>query len=110
MFFFPKINLTFLKSIKSSNKRFNLCLDKDYCIIEVKHKIIIFSYFRPFLKNKNQYYQINFYSYSADVLCNLINQHNGLARSISLSHALYIGQEIYKAELSIILFQQYIQQ
>lgn len=110
MFLFPKLNYTFLSGIQANKQDMKVYVDKDYCIVRVKNELIIVSYFRSCLKHNSQYYQIDFSSYSAEALYNLINQHNYLLRSISLSHALYISQEIYKAELSIILFQAYIQQ
>ncbi len=84
-------------------------IDDDYCIITVENSFIICSYFRFSKNNFGKYYQINFSSTSSDLLFDLINEHHYLSQFISLSHALYLGKEIYKAELSLILLQLYIQ-
>ena len=52
---------------------------------------------------------VNFYAFSYKQLLILINMHDNLFGSISFGHALYIGKEIYKAELSKIFNQNYIQ-
>lgn len=84
-------------------------IDNDHCIIAVDNGLIICSYFRLSQSAFDQYYQIDLYSFSADLLFNLISRHNGLSNRISVSHALYLGKEIYKAELSRNLLQTYVQ-
>lgn len=98
-----------MKRMKYNNKIIKRIIDNDYGLITVENGFIFCSYFRLSQSAFDQYYQIDFYSSSADLLFNLINQHNYLSQCISLSHALYLGKEIYKAELSISLSQTYIQ-
>lgn len=98
-----------MKEIDFYNLSFNQLIDNDYFIVTVRKEEIIASYFRLIDKNEFEICQVNFISLSSDVLFNLIIKHNSLLKSISLSHSLYIGKEIYKAELSKILLQKYIQ-
>ena len=46
---------------------------------------------------------------SSDLLLDLICQHKKISQGVSLSHAFYIAQEVYKAELSKSLSQSYTQ-
>lgn len=109
MFLLPQINYVFLKNIKYNHKNSDNTIDSSYCVITVKNNLIICSYFRFSENNSDQYYQINFSSNSADLLFDLINEHDYLSQLISLGHALYLGKEIYKAELTLILLQVYVQ-
>ena len=109
MFPLPQINNVFLKSITDNHKFSSKIIDNDYCIITVKNSLIFCSYFRFSENNFDRYYQIDFSSTSSDLLFDLINEHHYLSQFISLSHALYLGKEIYKAELALTLSQLYIQ-
>lgn len=98
-----------MNDIDISNLSFKKLIGNDYCIISLRKENIIISYFRFIDKKKFNICQVNFISSSSNLLFDLINKHHLLVKSISLSHALYIGKEIYKAELSKILLQEYIQ-
>ena len=52
---------------------------------------------------------VNFYASSSTRLYKVIGDQKFLFLSISLHHILYIGKEIYKAELSQLLRQIYVQ-
>jgi len=109
MFLLPILKDYLINEIDLSNLRLKQSIDSDYCIIVSKKEGIIISYFRSINKNKSNICQVNFIASSSDLIFNLIVKHNLLSKSISLGHALYIGKEIYKAELSKILLQLYIQ-
>lgn len=109
MFLVPPINYVFLKNIQLKDKTLSKIINDDYCVIVVKNNFIFCSYFRYSQYDCDQYYRIDFYSSSANGLFDLMNQHNYLSCSISLSHALYLGKEIYKAQLATTLLQLYIQ-
>lgn len=109
MFLLPQINYVFLKNIKYNRRISDDVIDSNYCVITVKNNLIICSYFRFSENNFCQYSQIDFSSSSADLLFDLISEHYDLSQSISLSHALYLGKEIYKAELALIFLQVYVQ-
>nr|YP_009541596.1 hypothetical protein [Synarthrophyton chejuense]AYR05605.1 hypothetical protein [Synarthrophyton chejuense] len=82
---------------------------RDYFIITIKNGFIVCSYFRYSEKDNCKYCQIDFSSCYIEKLLFLISRHSALSKSISFSHAFYLGKEIYKAQLSIILFQSYVQ-
>lgn len=108
MFLVPLLNNYCIKQINNNNICLDPLIDSDYCIIHLKGKLIICSYFQS-IDAKQTFCQINFYNVSSNLLLDIIAQHQFLLQSISLSHALYLGKEIYKAELSKILSQLYIQ-
>lgn len=85
-------------------------LDDDYCIIRIKNMYISLSYFKFCVCSINKYLRIDFCSSSSIALYYLLVRHNYLCRSISFSHALYLGKELYKAELAMTLTQVYIQE
>lgn len=88
----------------------NLLLDKGYCLIYAANNIITCSYFSAdTTQHSSLFCRINFSAISSDLLLDLIVKHEKLPRSISLSHAFYIGKEIYKVELSQVLSQRYVQ-
>jgi hypothetical protein len=92
---------------KFKNLRVNHAFDSSYCVIDVKDDILRFSLF--IARNNHMLCQVNFYANSSTLLFYLINQHSMIFEYISFEHALYVGREIYKAELSKILCQKYIQ-
>lgn len=109
MFLLPILKDNLIKEINVSNLILKQSIDSDYCIISSRNKGIVISYFRCINKNKFKICQINFIASSSDLLFNLIVKHNLLFQSISLGHALYLGKEVYKAELAKIFLQIYIQ-
>ena len=108
MCFFPLINDDAIRQIKKNNFYSNLLLDCDYCIISLKEEIIVCSYFYH-IKSTKAVCQVNFYALSCNVLFNVMAKHQFLFHSMSFTHALYIGKEIYKAQMSKVLLQLYIQ-
>lgn len=84
-------------------------MDKNYCLITVKSSIIKLSLFIIVDAYRQHICQINFHSISSNRLFNLINKHCYISRYISFSHTLYLGKEIYKAQLSNSFQQKYIQ-
>lgn len=109
MFLLPILQDYLIKEINVSNLRLKQPIDSDYCIISSRKEVITISYFRCINKNKFNICQINFIASSSDLLFDLIVKHDLLFQSISLGHALYIGKEVYKAELSKIFLQLYVQ-
>lgn len=98
-----------MKEVDFYNLSFNQLIGNDYCIVSLRKDEIIFSYFTFIHKSKFNPCQVNFIALSSDSLFDLIIKHNLFVKSISVSHSLYIGKEIYKAELSKILLQRYVQ-
>lgn len=85
-------------------------IDNDYSLISVKASLITLLYFHHMCRKQYPLCKINFFAVSSDTLMGLLTSHNNLSSLISLSHALYIGKEVYKAELSRLCVQTYIQQ
>lgn len=109
MFLVPIFKESTIAYINFYNSSIKKTIDKDYCIVSLDNKLIIISYFIKNNQNQNNLCKINFIASSSDLLFDLMNKHKLLVQSISLSHSLYIGKEIYKAELSEIFCQSYIQ-
>nr|YP_009295817.1 hypothetical protein Schim_071 [Schimmelmannia schousboei]AOM64752.1 hypothetical protein Schim_071 [Schimmelmannia schousboei] len=84
-------------------------MDNSYCLIRVSinQKIVLY-YFDNNQKVKNINYPICFTSYSANLIYRLLSIHNCF-QLCSISHILYMSQELYKAELCLIFNQNYIQ-
>lgn len=91
-----------LKVVKSNLNQY------DYCQIRTKNLTILCSYF-IFQIHQDCYCQIDFYGSSCKHIFYLIGNHQYINNNILFSHALYLGKEIYKAELTQQLSQVYIQ-
>lgn len=86
----------------------NKQIDENYCIVKViKQKYINLAYFK--LDKMLGYIKIDFCAFSANEIITLICLHTRVSNSISFSHAIYIGKELCKAEICIIMHQVYIQ-
>lgn len=109
MFLLPLLNDSFIKQLQSDYQLLNLCIDNNYCIINFNKNMIIVSIFVTIDKYKNRLCRINFYAISCELLLNLMDQHKSMHFYVSFSHALYLGKEIYKMELSNIFNQGYVQ-
>ena len=109
MFLLPFLNDLFIKKAEKTNCQLDQLLDDGYCIIYVKSNSVIYVCFIFNKLDKSSICHINFCAVSSSLLINLISQHKSLSQVISISHALYLGKEIYKAELSNICSQAYIQ-
>ena len=84
-------------------------IDTNHSTIYLYKKKIIFSFIIVIDEQQSRYCLMNFYALSSAGLFSLVNKHKGLFLSISFHHILYIGKEIYKAELSQLFKQRYIQ-
>lgn len=109
MFVTPKFNHSFVRQIENSYAASSLLIDDNYCVIYMNNSFINCLYFRRVYQHKCNFCKINFYALSSDLLLDLLGRHNALSKLVSLSHALYIGKEICKAELSHLIFQFYVQ-
>lgn len=109
MFLLPLLNDSFIKQIQYDRKLLDLRIDNNYCIVNFNKNMIIVSVFVITDRYKNRICRINFYAISCELLLNLISQHESIYIYISFSHALYLGKEIYKMELSKIFKQIYVQ-
>lgn len=109
MFLLPLLNDSFIKQIQSDYQLLNLCIDNNYCIINFNKNMIIVSIFVVTDKYKNRVCRMNFYAISCELLLNLIGQHKSINAYVSFRHALYLGKEIYKIELSKVFHQGYVQ-
>ena len=88
----------------------NKLISGAYIVVRVKNKnIITVSHFSGIRSLKLGYVQIDFCSTSCQKICELIYFHIPIYSSISCDHALYLGRELYKAEMCIIMRQFYIQ-
>ena len=105
----PILNDSFIKQVQYVNQPINFELDNQYCLISISKDMIIVSFIIPVSKPKKRICRVNFYAMSCNTILSLIVQHHSISDSVSFSHALYIGKEIYKAELSNIFTQKYIQ-
>lgn len=77
-------------------------IDDIYCVIKYTPTN------KMFLCLFQKHYPICLIVHSARIMYVLIDIHDAFDK-LSTSHLLYLGQEIYKAELSLALGQQYIQ-
>ena len=85
-------------------------MDSGYFIIGIKRRnILTLSYFRSIKHVRWGYIQIDFLGTSSKRICELIHSHTTIYNSISCSHAFYLGRELHKAEVCMILGQFYIQ-
>lgn len=109
MFLIPSLNDLLLVKIKKQQYQVDPFLDVNYCLIYVKADYIVCSYFSCNKLAPFSFCQINFFAMSSDLLIKLISKHKSFLQAISVSHALYLGKEIYKAELSNVCTQLYIQ-
>lgn len=104
----PILNDSFIKRRK--NLLFGMLnIDKNYSIVYIYKKKIIFSFVVVIDETEYRCCKINFYASSSTKLYEVINNQNVLFLSISLYHILYIGKEIYRAELSEVFKQKYVQ-
>lgn len=79
-----------------------------YCLIRhLQDNFLSISFYMD--KNSSEASCIIFKAKSAEVLCKLISSHAYIANVLSPSHALYIGMELMKAELTMITKQRYTQ-
>jgi len=85
-------------------------MDNFYFLIRVISDEMIALYYFHHSKNLQKIEMpICFTSKNAISMYQLLSYHVNFSRKISLSHALYLGQEIYKAELARVVGQVYIQ-
>ena len=86
-------------------------IDTNYSTISVYRENLVFSLVIIVDKKeqKKRGCKVNFYAFSYEELFSLINMYEAVFCPISFRHALYIGKEIYKAELSKIFNQKYLQ-
>nr|QVY58435.1 hypothetical protein [Kappaphycus striatus] len=82
-------------------------MDSHYCLIQVNINYGISIYFFYLDKNINQY-PICITATSSRVLYYLISLHYYF-RYLSVMHYLYLGKELYKAELALYFQQEYVQ-
>nr|YP_010925743.1 hypothetical protein RMC01_pgp182 [Neoporphyra seriata]WKD83975.1 hypothetical protein [Neoporphyra seriata] len=88
----------------------NLNLDKVTYFIITTNKTDKYIFVEQFCYNVDGYiYSILFKGQTAQHLCYIIFQLNQLNIAISTTHALYLGRELMKSELTLVLDQQYIQ-
>ena len=83
-------------------------MDNCYCLIRlINQKNITLYYFINMNKHKGNY-PICLTGYRSEVIHKLISLHNDF-NCLSINHCLYLGKELYKAELALIFHQEYIQ-
>lgn len=104
----PSLNDSFLSKKKQVSQSQLLLIDSSYCMISIEGSVIKCSFF-IYVDSKDCYSQINFSAISCNLLFDLIAKHYNLCNYISFYHILYIGKEIYKAELAKTFQQTYRQ-
>nr|AOM64551.1 hypothetical protein Riqu_072 [Riquetophycus sp.] len=82
-------------------------MDNYYCLIRTKSLNINLYFFSCRFDSTNQY-PICLTSNSSNKIYELMKYHNKFL-NLSLTHLLYLGRELYKAELAIQIGQLYIQ-
>ncbi len=113
---YPSLNAKFLlyfhKIPSLVSQKSNIIEDDLYC----KINIIVNSYICvKFYASDHSVYlnssmlQVVFTSTNAESMIKLISIHLLISSNLSISHALYIGGELMKAELALIMRQEYIQ-
>ncbi len=108
MFLRPNLNDSFINQKQQLSQNQLLLTDSSYCMIAVERDMIRCSFFL-YIEIKDCYCQINFSALSSNLLFDLICKHYNLCNYISFYHILYIGKEIYKAELAKTFQQTYRQ-
>lgn len=96
----PYLDDVFVDQKYKANLSYSLRIDNSYCLISLNKETICCSFFLYIKRRKDHYCQINFSAKSCNQLSNLICRHSTIRCSISFCHTLYIGKEIYKAELA----------
>nr|YP_009295358.1 hypothetical protein BI108_pgp037 [Dasya binghamiae]AOH77370.1 hypothetical protein [Dasya binghamiae] len=89
-------------------------MDKFYCLIRVikKKRIELYCFRRLNNIDDNSFiytYPICFTANSFKTITYLFNLHN-IINMLSINHILYLGKELFKAELSLFSHQIYIQE
>lgn len=82
-------------------------MDDSYCTIQLIDNVDISLYFF-LLRSHTSNHPICITSAKAETIYYLISLHKSFS-GLSLSHYLYLGRELYKAELCLILEQNYVQ-
>ena len=81
-------------------------MDNSYCLIYIIiRKYIVLCLLQ---NNSRNIYPVYFISNSSKKIFQLISIYNGFL-GLSLNHYLYLGKELYKAELALVLGQYYTQ-
>ena len=105
----PTLNNTFLYKKERIDRTLSVFIDNSYSTISLKESLIQCSFFVYIQGEQNRSCQINFSAISCNLLFHLISKHRSLYSHMSFYHILYMGKEIYKAELSQIFKQKYRQ-
>nr|YP_010726434.1 hypothetical protein P4D33_pgp137 [Hypnea spinella]WDY84909.1 hypothetical protein [Hypnea spinella] len=82
-------------------------MDHSYCLIRITKNFNI-SLYLFFAKNKMPNYPICITSRKSNIIYYLMSLHHYFS-FFSCEHYLYLGKELYKAELALIFNQEYIQ-
>lgn len=86
-------------------------IDNVYCLIKIIQKKFIELYIiksKVIVNNHAYNYPLCFIGINCNLILKLLSLHDNLSL-LSFNHALYIGKELYKAEISLIINQIYIQ-
>nr|YP_009314902.1 Hypothetical protein ORF_1 [Scinaia undulata]SCW23357.1 Hypothetical protein ORF_1 [Scinaia undulata] len=91
-----------------ASTRLSILIDPIYCIISNSSYIVLIIYSTDSLSN--QYTRcIRFRSAEAKKISQLLQLHEYICSNLSVSHSMYIGIELMKAEIAMILRQQFAQ-
>lgn len=85
-----------------------------YCVVKVlNNKMIQLSYYLVLSVRdrciKNSFIPIVFTANNAKSICDLMQYHQNIFITLSPDHALYLGRELMRAELALIMSQEYTQ-
>nr|YP_009314491.1 Hypothetical protein ORF_1 [Liagoropsis maxima]SCW22745.1 Hypothetical protein ORF_1 [Liagoropsis maxima] len=115
--FYPHISQSFIQKSNHFDSLMNTSLpvieDQLYCIISTRLNGQIMIDFHvskdnPISDQKNKY-RVLFTSYTSHRVSDLIQRHDTICSKLSINHSLYIGMELVKAEVCLIMQQQYCQ-
>nr|YP_009313877.1 Hypothetical protein ORF_1 [Hommersandiophycus borowitzkae]SCW22131.1 Hypothetical protein ORF_1 [Hommersandiophycus borowitzkae] len=106
--FFQKFNYNLLVDYN----RLSVTEDSVYCkIIVIPDNYIILAVYlynnKLFIEDSQTY--VIFKATKADTMIHLVQKHLYIYSELSVSHSLYIGCELVKAEIALIMRQDYIQ-
>ena len=80
-----------------------MILDKTFCLIKKHNEILVLCCYL------DQEYILYFYGLDTNQIFKIIEHHKQFVNYISIYHSLYLGRELFKAEVSNITNQFYIQ-
>jgi Domain of unknown function (DUF4346) len=113
----PILNNNYLQIINDTDRllnALNISRFQCYCIIQVNNndnlKLSFYKTILPLNSSFQKYLiPVVFIAKTAKNICMLLQYHNNIFSNLSCDHALYLGRELIKAEIALIMHQQFVQ-